>query len=298
MRRKFVISWFFTSLFIFLVQPRVTLSQVNPIEVELYNKGNKIDAKFYPANKFLSPTIVLLHGFPGNADSPYGLAQRINENGINVLVFNYEGSFASEGVFSWENCMEDIGAALNFLKQKDNIQKFKIDTSGITVCGCSQGAAYTLSAAVHNTQIKKIIAVAGGNDLSIYLQRIAKDPGFRSGFEKRIAGSTVPNGPIKGDESYIHDYFDQIIPHYEYYDLVKNSDKLNNREILFITGWLDTTVPMEDFIIPAYRHLKTRYPENISIIALDTDHYFTNARVELTNLIVNWVKNRPSPSDR
>ncbi len=93
-----------TTLFLLLVQTRVALSQVNPIEVELYNKGNKIDAKFYPANTTLPPTVILLHGYPGNAGSPYGLAERINDEGINILVFNYEGSFDSEGVFSFESC--------------------------------------------------------------------------------------------------------------------------------------------------------------------------------------------------
>ncbi len=103
-----------------------------------------------------------MHGYPGNADSPYGLAERLSKSGINILVFNYEGSFNSEGTFSWENCMMDIGAALSFLRQEKNIQQFSIDTSKIIVCGCSQGAALALSAAVHNTELRNIIAVAGG----------------------------------------------------------------------------------------------------------------------------------------
>lgn len=292
MKRKFVISLFAITFLILLAQVKLAFSQVDPIKVELYNNGNKIDAKFYSADKTLPPTLILLHGFPGNANSPYGLAERINENGINVLVFNYEGSFDSEGVFSFENCMDDIGVAMTFLKQNNNIRKFAIDTSEIIVCGCSMGAAFALSAAVHNTEINKIIAVAGGNDLSIYLQRFGKDPVYRSGFEKRIARSTIPNGPIKGDEAYFHNYFDRIIPNYAYYDLIKNADKLKNKEMLFITGWLDTTVPMEEFIIPAYRHLKNSNPENVSIKAIETDHNFTKARVELANSIVAWVKNR------
>ena len=164
------------------------LSQVNPVSIDLKNKGVKLDAKFYAADKgFSAPTVILLHGFPGNANSPYGLAERLNKNGMNILVFNYEGSFNSEGIFSWENCMNDIGVALSFLKQKNNIQKFSIDTSKIIVCGCSLGAALALSAAVHNSEIRKLIAVVGGNDLSIYLQKMKGDPVFRTALEKRIA---------------------------------------------------------------------------------------------------------------
>jgi len=66
------------------------------------------------------------------------------------------------------------------------MHQFAIDTSKIIFCGCSQGAALALSAAVHNTEIRKIIAVAGGNDLSIYLQKMNRDPVFRAAFEKKL----------------------------------------------------------------------------------------------------------------
>lgn len=265
------------------------LAQVEPFSIELRSNGNKLDAKLYSANKVVSqPTLILLHGFPGNAGSPYGLAERLFKSGINILVFNYEGSFNSEGTFSWENCMTDIGAAISFLRQEINIQQFSIDTSKIIVCGCSQGAAYALSAAVYNTDISNIIAVAGGNDISIYLQKMNRDPSFRTAFEKRVATSGKPN--IKGDSAYIHKYFDQTIPNYEYFDLIKNTEKLKNKEILFITGWFDTTIPMEEFILPTYRSLKTRYPKLISIKALETDHNFTNSRDDLANSIIEWIK--------
>jgi predicted alpha/beta-fold hydrolase len=83
-------------------------SQSNPVSIDLRNNGIKLDAKLYLANEVCSfPTLILLHGFPGNPNNPYGLAGKIIKNGINVLVFNYEGSFKSEGIFSWENCMAD-----------------------------------------------------------------------------------------------------------------------------------------------------------------------------------------------
>jgi len=78
----------------------------------------------------------------------------------------------------------------------------------------------------------------------------------------------------------------------EYFDLIKNAERLKSKEILFITGWLDTTVPMEEFIIPTYRHLKNMNPEFVSIKALETDHYFTNKRDELANSITEWIKSK------
>ncbi len=280
------------SIFLFC-NSLLLLAQLNPVNVDLRNNGNKLDAKFYQVENVISPpTLILLHGFPGNSNSPYGLAERLIKNGINVLVFNYEGSFDSEGTFSWENCMNDIGVAISFLKQKNNIQRFSIDTSKIVVCGCSLGAALALSAAVQNPEIRKIIAVVGGNDLSIYLQKMKKDPAFRTALEKRIAASVIPNGPIKGDSAYIHNYFGQIMSNYEYFDLIENDAKLKNKDILFITAWLDTTVPMEEFIIPVYRNLKKINPELVSIKAFETDHYFTDKRDDLANSITEWIKSK------
>jgi hypothetical protein len=149
-----------------------------------------------------------------------------------------------------------------------------------------------LSAAVHNSEIRKLIAVVGGNDLSMYLQKMKRDPIFRTALEKRIAAAGMPNGPIKGDSAYIHNYFDQIISNNEYFDLIKSAEKLKNKEFFFITGWLDNTVPMEEFIIPTYRHLKNMYPESISIKAFETDHTFTNKREELATAISEWIKNK------
>lgn len=266
-------------------------SQVQPVNVAIFNNGNKLDARFWQADKHNSPpTVILLHGFPGSASSPYGLAEKLNKNGMNVLSFNYEGSFKSEGVFTWENCLADVGAAISFLKQKKTMEQFAIDTLAITVCGTSLGASIALSAAVHNSAINRVIAVVGGNDLSIYLQKMKNDPAYRAAFEKRIARSAAAG--VRGDSAYIHNYFEQIIPRYEYFDLIKNADKLANRQICFITAWLDTLVPMEEFIIPSYRHLKNLNPEYVSIKAIETDHNFTGKRDDLANAIIEWVKSK------
>ncbi len=281
------------TVFLLAFQTILSNAQVQPVIIDIYSNAVKLDAKFYAAGIVPSaPTVILLHGYPGNANSPYGLAERLNKNGMNILVFNYEGSFQSEGVFSWENCMTDVGVALSFLKKTNTIRQFAIDTSKIIVCGCSMGAAIALSAAVHNPGIRKIIAVAGGNDISIYLQKMNRDPAFRVAMEKRITAPTLNNGPIRGDSAYVHNYFSRIMTNHEYFDLIKNADKLKDREIFFITGWLDTTVPLEEFILPTYRHLKNLNPEAVSIKALETDHFFTNQRDELANAITAWIRSK------
>lgn len=266
------------------------LSQSGPVKVDLVSNGNKLNAKFYPVESDKpSPTVILLHGFPGSDNNPLGLAEGLNQNGINILVFNYQGTFKSEGVFNFDNCANDLVVALDFLKQERNVQQFAIDTSRIIVCGYSTGGSIALTTALYNPEINNIIAIAGANNQSIWLKKMADDPAYRTIFEKGIAGSYSPRGPIKGDSIYIHNYFDKIIPDVNNYDLVLNADKLKNRKILFLTGWQDTDNPMEEYIIPVYRQLKKLGSESVAIKAFDTDHYFSNSKDELTNAITEWI---------
>jgi len=272
-----------------LVASSIT-AQTVPVKIDLISNGNKLDAKFYPVKRGSpSPTVILLHGIPGNDNNPLGLAEILNKNEINILVFNYQGTFNSEGLFNFNNCWNDIGVALDFLKQKRNIHQFSIDTSRIIVCGYSVGGSLALTAAVHNPEINNIIAIAGGNDQSIYLKRMAVNQAYRNEFEIRFVSLYSPRGPIKGDSTYLHHYFDTIIPEVDNYDLIKNADKLKNRSILFITGWLDNEIPMEEYIIPVYRQLKTMNAENVYIKAFETDHYFSNVMDELINSITEWA---------
>ncbi len=61
------------------------------------------------------PTVLMLHGLPGfeqNGD----LAQTIRRAGWNVLIFHYRGAWGSGGTFSFSNCVEDVRAALEYLR--------------------------------------------------------------------------------------------------------------------------------------------------------------------------------------
>jgi alpha/beta superfamily hydrolase len=276
-------------LILLLVAFSITAQTVS-VKIDLISNGNKLNAKFYPVESDTpSPTMILLHGFPGSDNNPLGLAEGLNQNGINILVFNYQGTFKSEGVFNYHNCANDLVVALDFLKQERNIKQFAIDTSRIIICGYSTGGGIALNSAVHNPEIKNIIAIAAGNNKSIYLKRMADDPAYRTMFEKRIADLFSPKGPIKGDSISLHNYFDEIIPDVNNDDLVLNADKLKNRKILFLTGWQDTLCPMEEYIIPVYRKLKNLGSKSVSIKAFDTDHYFSNSKDELTNAITEWI---------
>ena len=44
-----------------------------------------------------------------------------------MLVYNFQGTWSSEGIFSFESSMEDIGAAIIFLNREEYIELYDID---------------------------------------------------------------------------------------------------------------------------------------------------------------------------
>jgi pimeloyl-ACP methyl ester carboxylesterase len=258
------------------------------VKVDLVSNGNKLNALFYTTNDKDSPTLILVHGFPGNNQSPLGLAEKLNDAGIKILVFNYQGSFSSEGTFNNENSIQDIVVAMSFLKQEQTIRQFEIDTSNIVLCGYSFGSASALTAAIYHPEIRRIISI-GGYDYSVDIKKMKSDSAYRETFEKRISGSFSPTGPINLDLESFHHYNDSIILNVDYYDLVKNAEKLRDREILFIAGWLDYMALMEEHVLPLYRQLKKLKSEKVSIKVFDTNHGFGNVKDDLIKVIIDWT---------
>jgi pimeloyl-ACP methyl ester carboxylesterase len=91
------------------------------------------------------PTLLLLHGFPGN-ERNLDLAQAARRAGWNVLTQNYRGSWGSKGAFTFEGAAEDARASLSFLKAPGNVAKYRIDPARIALLGHSMGG-YTAAAA-------------------------------------------------------------------------------------------------------------------------------------------------------
>ncbi len=278
----------FLLLLVFINSSLQLLSQVNPVSIDLRNNGVKLDAKFYPVDKTGKvPTVILLHGFPGNQSSPLGLAEKLNAAGFNILVFNYQGSYLSEGNFGFDNCIDNVGVAFDFLTEPGNQARLKIDTSRIVVCGYSFGGTTAIESAMYNDKIKNIISIAN-DDHSVSLKKVAVDSTYRKGYTQFIAKSFEPAGPFRGDlKSQMELYLQNI----DRYDLVKNAEKLTTKKVLFIVGWHDKTSLLEVNTLPLYRKLQQLNAGNISIKGFKSDHRFNNVIDDLADTITAWIKN-------
>jgi pimeloyl-ACP methyl ester carboxylesterase len=277
--------------FFSMISVSAVFSQIQPVKIELYSKGSLLNAFFYQGSTTKpGPVVILLHGWPGNADNPMGLAPKICAGGINVLVFNFRGTWGSQGYNSIKNSAEDISEAIHFLNQKNISEKYGIDTSQIIVAGYSLGGGAAMTAALYDPEVKKVISIAGA-DISVFIRMLAADQQFRSNFEERTRSQSGEGGlaRIEGD---IPAFVDDMIKNLDYFDLVKNAELLKSKEILFIVGWDDTTGKMEENALPLYRKLKQLKAPDVSIAAFTDNHAFTNSRDDLAKTIVEWIKKR------
>ena len=103
------------------------------------SQGSKMNALFFlAAGAGPHPTMLLLHGLPGN-ERNLDLAQAVRRAGWNVLTFTYRGAWGSEGDFSISNAIEDARVALAFLRSDAAGRTYAIDASHIVIAGHSMG---------------------------------------------------------------------------------------------------------------------------------------------------------------
>jgi alpha/beta superfamily hydrolase len=288
-QRSILIVFLFLSL-----QTDCVLSQVQPVKVNLSSDGYQLNAQiFHSVSEKPVPTFILMHGYPGGEGDPLGLGKKLSASGINVFTFNCRGMWSSEGEFSFDNSMEDIGSAIGFLKRSENMNTYNIDTTNIVVGGWSFGGAMALTAAIYNPEIKRIISIAGADE-SVFGRKMLTDQNFREMFEKMLKETEYPNGPIKFN-------FDSSLAwlsNLDKYDQVKHAEFLKNRDILLISGLSDNKVVLEEHILPLYRKLKELDSENIEMVVLNTDHSFKGVREELAEKINSWIQNGTTISDK
>ncbi|MBL1214327.1 MAG: prolyl oligopeptidase family serine peptidase [Ignavibacteriae bacterium] len=260
--------------------------QIETEKIEFISEGNRLNAElFFPLLDTVSPAIVLMHGYPGGEGDPLGLAKKLSALGIIAFVFNYQGTWSSEGDFNFENSMIDARNAVRLLKQKNIAEKFKIDTSNIVIGGYSFGGAMALAGAIYYSEIQRIIAIGGPNE-AVYARKMLANKSVYNMFLNMFKSFEYPDGPIKvNSELWINNFLND----YQKLDLILHSDSLKNKDILLIGGWDDQNVLLEEHQIPLYRKLNAIGASRIKLLAFKTDHSFNGVKNNMAQEIYDWI---------
>jgi uncharacterized protein len=104
-------------------------------------------------------TVVFLHGFPGdekNAD----LAHAVRRAGFNALVFHYRGAWGSEGQYSRSHVLEDVAAALQWLRTPAVADSYSVNRWQLVLVGHSMGGFAALYGAAADSEVRAVAALA------------------------------------------------------------------------------------------------------------------------------------------
>ena len=210
-------------------------------------KGKRLFSWLIPG-KHNQYTLIMVHGWGGNAQMMLPLVQPFHQAGMNVLLYDARNHGKSDGdtFSSLPRFAEDLGSVIEWAKQHRPTQK-------IVVLGHSIGAAAAMLAASHRTDIDLVIGISGFAHPNLVMHRHLDRPWLPRFFRSLI---------INYIQWVIGVRFDEIAP--------INRIRHIRCPVLLAHGTEDRVVPISDM------HLieKNALPENnIHVVAIEGAHH-------------------------
>ena len=281
-----------TALVLVCAQAAASITEKDPVpdpqhppaiaELTMTSNGNRLSGLMYLANgPGPHPTIVLLHGFPGN-EKNLDIAQSLRRDGFNVLFFHYRGAWGSEGSYNITGLDDDVLAVLNFLRQPDNALRYRVDINTLSLLGHSLGGYTALAAGSQDKNLSCVAAMSPANP-GVWLMSM------------HSGGSHAQRLLHYADTLFMLRDFDGAEMKIQLRDATMQEldtrlmgPGLVGKEVFLIVGDSDVVTPaaeMFDPVVAAYRSLEGMTLEHHTISG---DHSFSWSRIELTQRLKQW----------
>jgi pimeloyl-ACP methyl ester carboxylesterase len=254
-------------------------------QVLVPSHGIGMNALFYLAGGAgPHPTLVLLHGFPGNEQN-LDLAQAIRRAGWNVLTLHYRGSWGTPGIFSIANVLEDADAAVAFVRRRDIAEKFGIDTHRIVLGGHSMGGFATAAHARADQHLLGVILIDAWN-VGTDAQEFAKAEGaaraalIAKNFDD--LGNSLHGATAESTAK-------EIMAHRTEWNFQHWAGDLTRSPLLVIGA--SKALGEENHQLA---EAVTRAGGNVTAVMLPSDHSFQDHRIALAAEVIDWLQKLPN----
>jgi pimeloyl-ACP methyl ester carboxylesterase len=226
------------------------------------------------------PTVILLHGLPGHGGLR-DLAETIRRGGWNVLTFQYRGAWGSEGSFSLEGVLDDVAAAVAFVRGPEGVAA-RSASEPLVLIGHSMGGWAALMAAAHDSQISAVASIAGWN-----VGRTGRSLSDSQMFAAAVKGNEDAVYPLRGTsaETITRDELAHAVD----WDLVKRVPGLVTRPVLLIAGTRDNVTPVAEHHGPVLAEFRRLKAANVTTVVLNADHSFSDKRVTVARTLISWL---------
>lgn len=249
-------------------------------ELTITSNGKRMPGHIYQAaGKGPHPTAIMLHGYPGN-EKNLDVAQALRKGGWNTLFFHYRGAWGSEGEFSFMGSEQDVQVVIDYVKNNDNAKRLGIDPTKISLVGHSMGGHMAIAGILDNPSVNCAVAHdganMGANGKGIFSDQ--KSTQLWSEYSDTLFMLNAWSGKKALEE--ITQFGTQL-------DLVKRTQKLNNRAVLLIGADTDV-IPLDLHIKPLSKALR-KYSNKAYYELIDDDHSFSNSRDKLIKSTLRFL---------
>lgn len=224
------------------------------------------------------PTILLLHGLPGNEQN-LDLAQTLRRAGWNVLTFHYRGSWGSPGAFSFAHCIEDAEAALAWLSSEGLKGHSRIDAESVAVIGHSMGGFIAAHVAAGHRSVRAAALISAADlsgaigDLPDRRAIAVVDANVGASAGLHILAGTSPQALAA-----------EAASNAGRWRLADLGAELADRPLLLCTS-NDGFTPGSDELADVV----TRAAGKLSRAHLATDHSYSDHRISLQREVLRWL---------
>jgi len=213
-------------------------------------------------------TVILVHGWGGNAQMMLPLALPFHEAGMNVLLYDSRNHGKSDGdtFSSLPRFAEDLGSVIAWITQRDPSQK-------IVVLGHSIGAAAAMLAASHRTDIDLVIGMSGFAHPNLVMRRHLDRPWLPQWFKPLIMNYI----------QWVIGYkFDEIAP--------MNRIRYIRCPVLLVHGTEDSVVPISDM-----RLIEQNAPleGNVHVVSIEGAHHNSVDQFQRhSNYLIDFIREK------
>ena len=253
-------------------------------ELTFESHGHRLTGLIYMANgPGPHPTVVLLHGFPGN-EKNLDIAQAVRRAGFNVMFFHYRGAWGSEGDYQVLKGYEDALVALAFLRESDNAAKYRVDTEKMSVLGHSLGG-YTSLATGHRDKELVCVGAMSPVNMGVWASGVnANDPGLQrvvsyadTLFMLHGFGADAMREQMKTAE------IDKV-------DTTLFGPGLRGKSVFMVVGEQDNVTPADLMFKPVVAAYSQDKKIKLQHHIISGDHSFSWSRLHLTRLVLAWLQ--------
>jgi pimeloyl-ACP methyl ester carboxylesterase len=226
------------------------------------------------------PVVVFLHGYPGN-ERNLDLAQAVRRAGWHALYFDYRGSWGSGGTFGFQNALDDVEAALAWLRTPETRTRFRVDADRIAIVGHSVGGWLAMMHAADDPATRCIAPLDPAN-LGGTGKRARAEPS--RDFGAYFRQTTHPEaGPIRARAD---DLLRELVRNADRWDYLDLAPALKGKSVLFIASTAEAEAGRQTLT----RRLADAGATHVRSLHYDDDHPFSAHRLALAEELVTWLR--------